>query len=118
MAKSHRGGKLAESLLAAHRNMLLKQWQHLPIAELCSHLHRVVAAEHQRYSKVIDGVRYFGDSRLQPQLRWRRLAVAGELTNRGMRLNPLLFAYRLPHQQWPGLARLLGQRPEASQGHA
>ena len=119
MTQANRGGRLPESLMVVHRNLLLVQWQHLATPELWRHLYKVVGAEHQRYPKVIDGVRYFGDARLQPQLRWRRLVVAKELADRGIQLDPLLFGYSLPHRQWPGLARLLGRRPtEAPSGHA
>jgi hypothetical protein len=119
MTQTHRGGRLPESLMGVHRNLLLVQWQRLSTPDLWNHLYRVVGAEHQRYPKVIDGVRYFGDPRLQPQLRWRRLAAAKELALRGVQLDPLLFGYSLPHRQWPGLARLLGRRPaETSSGHA
>lgn len=103
---------MPESLLAAHRKLLRVQWRCLPTPDLWRHLHHVVGAEHQRHARTIDGVRYFGDRRLQPQLRWRRLAVARELADRAVSLDPLLFAHALPHGQWPGLARLLGRLPD------
>ena len=118
MTKQKSGNRLPESLLAAHRNLLAVQWQRLTTPDLWRHLYLIVGAEHQRYSKSIEGIRYFGDPRLQPQLRWRRLAIAQELNDRGLELNPVLFQYALPHRQWPGLAQLLGKKPSQTGSHA
>ena len=118
MTQPDRGGRLPESLMRVHRDLLRIQWQPLATPNLWAHLYRVVGAEHARYPRTIEGVRYFGDPRMRPQLRWRRLAVAKELATRGVQLDSSLFSYSLPHRQWPGLARLLGRCPEGTRGHA
>lgn len=102
-----RGGTVPESLFALHRTLLRTQWWRLPTPELWSYLYRIVGAEHSRYANVISGVRHFGDRRLQPQLRWRRLAVARELRSRGVDLDLRLFDHGLQLGKWPGLAKLM-----------
>ena len=104
--------------MRVHGRLLRTQWQGLATPELWTHLYRLVAAEHARYPRTIQGVRYLGDPRLQPQLRWRRLAVARELASRGVAVDTALLSYSLPHRQWPGLSRLLGSRPRNTPGHA
>ena len=115
MTRQDRGGRLPESLMKVHSALLATQWQNLPTQDLWNHLYRVVGAEHQRHPKIIEGVRYFGDQRLQPQLRWRRLAVAKELCSRGVELHPQILEHALPHRAWPGLAVLM---PRISRSHA
>ena len=111
MARNDRGGRLPEELLARHLQMLRKQWWSMSTPELWTYLHKVAVAEHRRYATVIEHVRYFGDSRLQPQLRWRRLAVARELESRGVQIQPALLEHALPRREWPGIIRLMGRRP-------
>jgi len=111
MARDIRGGRLPEDLLARHLKMLRVQWWSMSTPDLWTYLHKITVAENRRYPSVIEGTRYFGDSRLQPQFRWRRLAVCRELESRGVHPNPALSQHSLPHRAWPGIIELMGKRP-------
>ena len=119
MATTDRGGKVPESLMRSHKRLLAIQWQRLSDAELIEHLKRIVVAEHQRHAKTIEGVRYFADPRLQPELRQRRLLIARHLVKNGQVISPILLEHALPHENWPGLVGLFPTPGfELSRGHA
>jgi hypothetical protein len=98
-----RGGKIPESLFKYHISLLRMQWWRLDDAALVIYLRRIVSAEYQRHAKIIVGVRYLPDPRLQPQLRWRRIKIAKRLLESGANISTDLLKYNL-HRNWQGTA--------------
>ena len=89
------------------RSLLKERWRSLAEDELQQYLSRVIFAERRCYPRRVRGKWDPGIVRMRGRLRRHRLSVLKEFVQRGGVVSPLLFAQRLPHEQWPGMVSLV-----------